>query len=305
MANSSDVKLLTTELEQAIKDGVDLFKYYKELSNVFQDSKKNTFKENIDEKLRYIKNQRRGIMQRIDMPESVKAKKIINLANEEKLLKKSLKNNRGKYNEISLVYLANTINTNKKFLKEKEKIRKEKKRILSRIKIALSQLKKKMFAPEFNMLIKYIYDDRYNIADNKQITFKKLMNHLESGEITEEASKKTKQIDELKTINNIEYRKSEIEYEINKLKKNKEKKLQNKKSKLQNEKIILLDEISKIRLEIIKIYENKLVGVPLPPKFEDVIKVLKSQSLSDKDTKKYEKLKQKYKELVSKLKKLQ
>ena len=303
MANSSEWKLLTTELEQAIKDGVDLFKYYKALSNDFQEKK--DFEKYFKNKLNKVLGRRIGISKRKLGPKKLSESdiKLSNLLNSELANKeKDLKSEKNKYEKNPEEYI---VNSNKKFLKEKEKIRKEKKRILSRIKIALSQLKKKMFAPEFNMLIKYIYDDRYNIADNKQITFKKLMNHLESGEITEEASKKTKQIEELKTINNIEYRKSEIEYEINKLKKNKEKKLQNKKSKLQNEKIILLDEISKIRLEIIKIYENKLVGVPLPPKFEDVIKVLKSQSLSDKDTKKYEKLKQKYKELVSKLKKLQ
>jgi len=298
MANSSDVKLLTTELEQAIKDGVDLFKYYKALSNDFQEKK--DFEKYFKNKLNKVLGRRIGISKRKLGPKKLRESdiKLSNLLNSELANKeKDLKSEKNKYEKNPEEYI---VNSNKKFLKEKEKIRKEKKRILSRIKIALSQLKKKMFAPEFNMLIKYIYDDRYNIADNKQITFKKLMNHLESGEITEEASKKTKQIDELKTINNIEYRKSEIEYEINKLKKNKE-----KKPKLQNEKIHLLDEISKIRIEIIKIYENKLVGVPLPPKFEDVIKVLKSQSLSDKDTKKYEKLKQKYKELVSKLKKLQ
>ena len=298
MANSSEWKLLTTELEQAIKDGVDLFKYYKALSNDFQEKK--DFEKYFKNKLNKVLGRRIGISKRKLGPKKLGESdiKLSNLLNSELANKeKDLKSEKNKYEKNPEEYI---VNSNKKFLKEKEKIRKEKIRILSRIKLALSKLKKNMIAPDIKKYIKYIYDQRYNIADNKQITFKKLMNHLESGEITEEASKKTKQIEELKTINNIEYRKSEIEYEINKLKKNKE-----KKPNLQNEKIHLLDEISKIRIEIIKIYENKLVGVPLPPKFEDVIKVLKSQSLSDIDTKKYEKLKQKYKELVSKLKKLQ
>jgi hypothetical protein len=298
MANSSEWKLLTTELEQAIKDGVDLFKYYKALSNDFQEKK--DFEKYFKNKLNKVLGRRIGISKRKLGPKKLSESdiKLSNLLNSELANKeKDLKSEKNKYEKNPEEYI---VNSTKKFLKEKEKIRKEKIRILSRIKLALSKLKKNMIAPDIKKYIKYIYDQRYNIADNKQITFKKLMNHLESGEITEEASKKTKQIEELKTINNIEYRKSEIEYEINKLKKNKE-----KKPNLQNEKIHLLDEISKIRIEIIKIYENKLVGVPLPPKFEDVIKVLKLQSLSDKDTKKYEKLKQKYKELVSKLKKLQ
>ena len=298
MANSSEWKLLTTELEQAIKDGVDLFKYYKALSNDFQEKK--DFEKYFKNKLNKVLGRRIGISKRKLGPKKLGESdiKLSNLLNSELANKeKDLKSEKNKYEKNPEEYI---VNSTKKFLKEKEKIRKEKIRILSRIKLALSKLKKNMIAPDIKKYIKYIYDQRYNIADNKQITFKKLMNHLESGEITEEASKKTKQIEELKTINNIEYRKSEIEYEINKLKKNKE-----KKPNLQNEKIHLLDEISKIRIEIIKIYENKLVGVPLPPKFEDVIKVLKLQSLSDKDTKKYEKLKQKYKELVSKLKKLQ
>lgn len=126
------------------------------------------------------------------------------------------------------------------------------------------------------------------------------MHHLESAEITEEASKKTKKINDLETINNIEFRKSEMEYEIDKLRK------ERKNSKKNNEKIKLLEKLSKIKQKIIKIYEKNFKGVNIPKKFLDVIKILKQQqSLSKEEKEKINILEKVFNVLILELKKLQ
>ena len=240
MTNNIDVKLLINELEKTIDDGVELFKYYKDISKDFQEQQKNlmnneeskkifaNLKQKYDEEMKLIMAQRKGILKRRQskkLSESdEKLSKLLNaeLENKEKALennyKKELINRKEARKKLSDMYV---VPYEKIFLKEKEKIRVEKKRILSRIKIALSQLKNKMFKNEFTDFIKYLKQEIYDVSTNKTITFTKLMNHLESGEITEEAAKRTKKINDLKTINNIEFRKSEIEYEIEKVKKEK------------------------------------------------------------------------------------
>jgi hypothetical protein len=222
--NSNDIKYLKEELEEAIKDGVELFKYYKEISKEFQEKQKiimnnQDYEKNLKNEINKISERRKDILKRRQskkLSESdIKLSNLLNaeLANKEKFLKSDQYRQKYKqeHNKLSEIYL---VNSNKKFLKEKEKLRKEKIRILSRIKIALAQLKKKMFKDEFTDFIKYLNGDRYNIADNKQITFKKLMHHLESAEISEEVAKTTKKIDELMTIGNVVNRKKKMEIGI-------------------------------------------------------------------------------------------
>ena len=222
--NSKDIKYLKEELEEAIKDGVELFKYYKEISKEFQEKQKiimnnQDYEKNLNNEINKISERRKDILKRRQskkLSESdIKLSNLLNaeLANKEKFLKSDQYRQKYKqeHNKLSEIYL---VNSNKKFLKEKEKLRKEKKKILSKIKIALAQLKKKMFKDEFTDFIKYLNGDRYNIADNKQITFKKLMHHLESAEISEEVAKTTKKIDELMTIGNVVNRKKKMEIGI-------------------------------------------------------------------------------------------
>ena len=184
----------------------------------------NNLKEKYDEDKKFIEAKRREFEKRKNMPDFLKASEIVKLATEEKLLKnkfaKELEKHKKEYEKLSEVYL---VNSDKKFLKEKEEIRKNKKRILSRIKIALSQLKNLMFKDEYKQFIKDIKELKYKISHNKTITGKILINHLESGIISEKASKKTKQINDLQTINNIGFRKLEMEYEITPIKKKNEK----------------------------------------------------------------------------------
>ena len=88
--------------------------------------------------------------------------------------------------------------------------------ILSKIKKAFSQLKDKMSGDDFKQLDKDIRESLYEVSSNKTITFQTLMNHLKSGEISEEVAKTTKNIDKLMTIGNIVNRKKQMEIGIKK-----------------------------------------------------------------------------------------
>jgi len=304
-SNSNDIKYFKKELEEAIEDGVELFKYYKEISKEFQNYKKNSntelkkglenLKEKYEKDKKKIFAERRKIIENKELKNYIKRLhfkntevKEIELKNKYEKESKKFKQN---YEKISEPYL---VNFDKKFLKEKEKIRKVKKRILSRIKIALAQLKKKMFKDEFTDFIKYLNGDRYNIANNKQITFKKLMHHLESGEITEEAAKRIKQINELQTINNIDSRKSEIEYEIDKVKKEKKK---------NNEKNALSKKLIQIKKNIIELFKKNFKGEAIPKDLLLIIEMLdKKESLSKYNKKKVKLLKNTLESVVSKIK---
>ena len=221
MADNSDVK---KELEKAIEAGVNLFKVYKRMSNKFQEDQKILM--NSPELKRELANLKKNY------EEKVKIAKADKNATSTTTTLKSLKNTYDKQlnliqkkSELSEIYL---VNYDKKFLKEKEHIRKLKKIILSKIKEAFSELKARMRDVDFNKLEKDIRESRYQISKNKAITFKTLMNHLNSGQVSENVAKTTKQIDELMTIGNIVNRKKQMEIgikqkEIQKLMENYEK----------------------------------------------------------------------------------
>lgn len=207
MADNSDVK---KELEKAIEDGVKLFKVYKRMSNKFQEDQKILM--NSPELKRELANLKKNY------EEKVKIAKADKNATSTTTTLKSLKNTYDKQlnliqkkSELSEIYL---VNYDKKFLKEKEHIRKLKKIILSKIKEAFSELKARMRDVDFNKLEKDIRESQYQISKNKAITFKTLMNHLNSGQVSENVAKTTKQIDELMTIGNIVNRKKQMEIGI-------------------------------------------------------------------------------------------
>jgi len=217
------------ELEKAIEDGVELFKYYKEISKEFQEQKKilmnntdfkkelDNLKEKYNDEVKITKAQRNSTSSNYmkGVPNHVKAKQYANATAKLKELKnkyeKELEKFKQNYEKMSEIY---SVNSEKKFLKEKEKIRKEKKRILSRIKIALAQLKKQVEVNDYKKLIKEILGSSYEISDNKKIRFKNLMHHLESGEISEEVAKTTKKIDDLMSSGNVYNRKKKMEIGI-------------------------------------------------------------------------------------------
>ena len=124
---------------------------------------------------------------------------------------KKKKKNKNLSENLYEVYL---VNINKDFLKQKEKIRKVKKEVLSSIKTLLSELEEKMYKDDFNKLLKNIFSNSYKLSDKKRITFKTLMHHLESGEISNQVAKTTKKIEELKTVHNVIKRKKNMEIGI-------------------------------------------------------------------------------------------
>ena len=81
---------------------------------------------------------------------------------------------------------------------------------------------------DFDEFINRFQKRRYEVLDGKKISFDTLIHHLNSGEISEEVAKTTKQIDKLMTVGNVVNRKKKMEIgikqkEIEKLLKNYEK----------------------------------------------------------------------------------
>ena len=205
MAGNSDVKKLVKELEEEIENGLELFKKYKEISNKFQEGRSILMNNEINKEFENkLKN---------DYNKELILLKEQHLKNElEKNYRKKLEKHRKDYKKMSEIYL---VNSEKKFLKEKEKIRKIKKQVLSSINTVLSVLKDRMNDDDaFNKLLENIFKRSYKLSDKKRISFKTLMHHLESGEISEEVAKNTKKIDELTTIGNVVNRKKKMEIGI-------------------------------------------------------------------------------------------
>ena len=210
MANNSDVKKLVKKLEEKIINGVELFKFYKKISKDFQEEQKILMNSPV------LKREFANLKKEYE--KKVKVAKEDKNATSTTATLKSLKNTYDKdlnfiqkKSELSEIYL---VNYDKKFLKEKEKIRKVKKKVLSSINRLLSELKDRMSGDDFKQLEKDIRESLYQISNNKAITFKTLMHHLESGEISEEVAKNTKKIDELMTIGNVVNRKKKMEIGI-------------------------------------------------------------------------------------------
>jgi hypothetical protein len=131
---------------------------------------------------------------------------------QQKILMNNKKRNTDSVNKnLSEVYL---VNSDKEFLKKKEQIRKVKKDVLSSIKTLLSELKEKMDKDTFNKLLKKILSSSYELSNTKRITFKTLMHHLESGEVSNQVAKTVKKIDELMTTGNVVNRKKQMEIGI-------------------------------------------------------------------------------------------
>jgi hypothetical protein len=229
MADSKDVKKLMGKLRGAINSGIELFKKYKEISKAYQEEKKkirnnnsnnksNEFEKNIKNKLDKIHERREAILNRKvrkNLTESeTKLSNLLNaeLANDEK----KLISNRNKYSNYERISKNSLVDFNKSFLKYKKEIIKDKKKILSNILKIGTQLRDIIGLSEFEKLIKKLEKTKYEVSNNKTITFKTLMHHLDSARISEEVAKTVKNIDELGSIKNITNRKIQMEIGIKK-----------------------------------------------------------------------------------------
>ena len=214
MADTKVIGKLVKILNVQIESGVELFKKYKTISKIYLNTQID-IKKNINNKLEQINEKRKEIAIR----KTEKNTKLSNMLNAE------LKNKKKRYEEISETTL---VDIEKTFLKEKQKINKQKKKILSNILEIGKKIQSYMNINDFKDFIKRMYKRKYEVLDGKTITFKTLMHHLESGQVSENVAKTTKKIDELMTIGNIVNRKKRMEIgikqkEIQKLVKNYEK----------------------------------------------------------------------------------
>ena len=205
MADSKDVKKLMGKLKGSIDSGIELFKQYKEMSKVYSNTRTD-IKKNLDNKLEQINEKRVKIARRkTNQKLTEKNTKLSNMLNNE------LKNSKKHYKEISETTL---VDIEKTFLKEKQKINEQKKKILSNILEIGKKIQSYMNINDFKDFIKRMYKRKYEVLDGKTITFKTLMHHLESGQVSQNVAKTTKKIDELMTIGNIVNRKKQMEIGI-------------------------------------------------------------------------------------------
>jgi hypothetical protein len=228
MADNKDVKKLMGKLRDSIDSGIELFKQYKEMSKVYSNTQTD-IKKNLDNKLKNI-NERK-----INKALTEKNKKLSNMLNIK------LENSKKHYKEISETTL---VDTNKSFLKYKKEIRIAKKKILSNILKIETQLRKIMDLSDFKKLIERLYKTKYEVSNSKTITFKTLLHHLESGQVSENVAKTVKQIEELGSIKNVTNRKKQMEIGIKKKEIEKLLKEYNKTNKISKE--LIEKEITKL-----------------------------------------------------------
>jgi hypothetical protein len=136
-----------------------------------------------------------------------------------------------------------------------------------------------------------IYSKKLKIG-SKIYTLKHLLGHLEAGEISDSVNNFDHSLKYFKTLQLFLNREEKMVSRI--------KALKVKENPIRQE-----EKLFKIRQAIIKIYENRLVGAPVPSDIKEVIKILNKQTLTDPVKVKFEKLKKDHKTLVSKINKLQ
>lgn len=236
-----NIGLLVAKLNIAIKSGVDLFNEYKELSKEFQEQQqiltnnRELKKESANliqkygEEMKFINAKRKGTKNLIStLPAHVIERQLKKEDNAEIALKNKYEKNLGLINKKSKISEIYLVNSDKKFLKEKKKITDRKKIILKNILEIGKEIRSKMDTEEFKKFVNKTLKLRFKVFNGKIISFDTLMHHLSSGEVSDEVSKTTKQIDELMTIGNVINRKKRMEIgikqkEIEKLVKNYEK----------------------------------------------------------------------------------
>jgi hypothetical protein len=203
---------LKSKLNQLIETSFNLFVSYKKASKSYNDMKKLMEKDldvtQIVKKIEFYKEQQKKL-EKVNLPANQKVSLYNKYREEQKkyadLLKHAQQNNSNKW----------IVELEKKFLKEKEVYRNGKIRILSSIENVIVQLKINMGEDKFKEYKNKLYLKTFT-DDTNMYTYnvKTIMNHLKSGPISEESSKKSKQINELSTRKNVKNRKNQMEHEI-------------------------------------------------------------------------------------------
>jgi len=298
MANSNNV---AKKLEDQIDSGFELFKEYKKVSDGFvremntqidkigikfgkktslTEKKKtvmNFLKEIEKSFMTYSKNETDYLM-KYDL-----SSPLPNLdANGKKKALYDLYSNALDIIKIMMLY-------EKSFIKYKREQRAKKTKILRNIN-KLQELFKN--SDTFNdKALKKIYSKKLKIG-SKIYTLKHLLGHLEAGEISDSVNNLDRTINTFKTLQLFLNRE---EMMVSKIKAQKVKKNPFRETQ----------KLYEIEQAIIKIYENKLIGAPVPTDIKEVIKKLTKQDLSVSVKAKFEKLKKDFKKVVSEINKLQ
>jgi len=295
MSNSEE---LVRELQKAINSGFKLFEEYKKKSEEFVKS----MEEEISE-IKFLFENTNSL--------SLKKEKLnffmVQLG--KKITNPDLRENNNDLKKLSkdLIRLKEIakkmIQHEKDFIKYKREKRKDKEKIYDRILELQAILAQNLSPNDYKKLLKEINGKEHKIR-NKTYTLKHLIGHLKAGSISDAVNNKNN-VNEYKTLDRFIRKEKNMIEGIKVLRKTIKMADKNKKikSRKENQKLKLLEKLSNIKQKIIKLYEKKLVGAPLPPKFKNVIEILNKQTLSNNDKSKLEKLKKIFTKLVSELKK--
>ena len=217
----TDIVELQQKLDDLIHKSFDSFVSYKKAAKNYDDSKKLLERDldikEIKKKIEYYKEKEKELDKKQMLNKN--GKSIREFA-------PLLQEYRGqKLNWMKLEKMVQSNNTDQwwidletAFLKDKEIFRGNKIKLLEKINKILMSLKKKM-GKNYKEFIKELYLNKLTDDTNTYTyTVKTIMKHLESGKISENAAKKSKKLNELKSRKNIYNRKTQMEIEIENIK---------------------------------------------------------------------------------------
>jgi hypothetical protein len=194
------------------------------------------------------------------------------------------------------------IDLENEFINYKREKRIEKKKILENIDILKAQLETILGKKKYRELLERINKEKYEI-EGKVYYLKHILGHLRAGQNSNSVNK-IKNLKYLRIPELLQREKIMVqgikEIRSARFAAYKEKKKEKQKEFFDKSK----KKLEEIILKINKIYEKKLVGANVPTNIANTIKILKKQTLLEKDKLKFDKLIKQYNSLVSKLKKL-
>jgi len=320
-SSNPDTSNLVKILSKLYEDANDLLVSYKKISKLFSDKKKNL--NNPHENLEKVKkNINKQIKYYLDSIEEVRKRKSYNIGSQnkakyEKQVKEQLELLRAELaaidkrmkteKNISKDYL---LDHEKVFLKSKEVLRARKIDLLDKINKIKLLLRKKL-KEKFKRYIISNFDRRvFGNDPNYKNNGKRIINFLKAGAISERAAKKSKQINDLKSLENVSDRKTQMEIEIELIK------LGDVQKKYKEYENLFINKIKKIiddkdddmmKYRLFKVQNNKVVIKPT--EFKEFLSSTTEKSIYQKEIDNYnlkvQKLENKYKMLNRKIAKLQ
>jgi len=233
----TDVSKLQQKLDDLIHKSFDSFVSYKKAAKNYEDKKKilerDLDTDHIEKMLKLVQSQKKQL-NKTGIPLNSKVSLYKKFEEQEifyiDFLKHRNENNTDQW----------WIDLETAFLKDKEIFRENKIKLLEKINKILMSLKKKM-GENYKEFIKELYLNKLTDDTNTYTyTVKTIMKHLASGQISENAAKKSKKLNELQSRKNIYNRKTQMEIEIEMIK------LKNVVEKEEKYKILFKDKIKKI-----------------------------------------------------------